>query len=65
MRSRQAVEYAYFALAIVVCLGIIFSVVTNCQFGAGFFTTLLLILTVVYSIIAIIFYLVASVGNDG
>lgn len=62
--SRQAAEYTYFALAIAVVLGIIFAVLTNCQFAAGFFTLVLLILTLVYSIIAIIFFLVASVGND-
>ncbi len=45
-------------------LGIIFAVLTNCQFAAGFFTLVLLIVTVVYSIIAVIFFLVASVGND-
>lgn len=63
-RSRQAAEYTYFALAIAVVLGIIFAVLTNCQFAAGFFTLVLLILTVVYSIIAVVFFLVASVGND-
>ncbi|BDA48981.1 hypothetical protein COCOBI_13-0910 [Coccomyxa sp. Obi] len=63
-KYRQAAEYTYFALAIAVVLGIIFAVLTNCQFAAGFFTLALLILTVVYSIIAIIFFLVASVGND-
>lgn len=63
--SRQAAEYTYFALAIAVCLGIIFAVLTNCQFAASFFTLVLLILTVVYSIIAVIFFLIASIGNDG
>ncbi|CAL8463863.1 g3398 [Coccomyxa elongata] len=63
-KYRQAAEYTYFALAIAVVLGIIFAVLTNCQFATGFFTLVLLILTVVYSIIAIIFFLVASVGND-
>ncbi|EIE18872.1 hypothetical protein COCSUDRAFT_45025 [Coccomyxa subellipsoidea C-169] len=64
-RYRQAAEYTYFALAIAVCLGIIFAVLTNCQFAASFFTLVLLILTVVYSIIAVIFFLIASIGNDG
>ncbi|KAK9918047.1 hypothetical protein WJX75_000757 [Coccomyxa subellipsoidea] len=63
-RYRQAAEYTNFALAIAVCLGIIFAVLTNCQFAASFFTLVLLILTVVYSIVAVIFFLIASVGND-
>ena len=33
LRSRQAVEYVWFLLAIVACLGLIFAALTNCQVG--------------------------------
>ena len=50
---RQAVEYVYFALAIAVCLILVIAVLTNCPFLAGFFTLVLIILTLISSIIAI------------
>jgi ABC-type sugar transport system permease subunit len=63
--SRQAAEYVYFSLAMAVCLGIIFAVLTNFQFAASAFTLVLLILTVLYSFAAVVFFIVATVGNDG
>ena len=65
MRSRQAVEYAYFAVAVVVCLGLMIGVLTNCPFLTGFLTLVLLIVTVVFSIIAAVLFILASIGNDG
>ena len=65
MFSRQAVEYVYFTLAIVACLGLVFAVLTHCQFAASFFTALLLILIVLFTLVAIILYATASIGNDG
>jgi len=59
------VEYVYYALAMAVCLNLVIAVLTNCPFLAGFFTLVLIILTLVYSIIAVILFLIASIGNDG
>ena len=48
-----------------VCLILVIAVLTNCPFLAGFFTLVLILLTLVYSIIAVILFLIASIGNDG
>ena len=61
---RQIVEYVYFALAMAVCLVLAVSVLTNCPFLAGFFTLVLLVLTLIYSIIAAVLFIIASIGND-
>ena len=63
--SRQAAEYVYFALGIVACLGLVFAVLTHCQFAASFFTAVLLVLVVVFTLIALILFAIASIGNDG
>ena len=61
---RQIVEYVYFALAMAVCLILTISALTNCPFLAGFFTLVLLVLTLIYSIVAAILFIIASIGND-
>ena len=61
---RQIVEYVYFALAMAVCLTLAISVLTNCPFLASSFTFVLLVLTLIYSIVAAVLYLAASIGND-
>lgn len=65
LRRRQIVEYFYFALAMGVCIGLIIAVATNCPFLAGFLTLVLLVLTVIYGIVAVVLFIVASIGNDG
>ncbi len=57
-------EYVYFALAMAVCLILAIAALTNCPFLAGFFTLVLLVLTLIYSIVAAVLFLIASIGND-
>ena len=61
---RQIVEYVFFALAMAVCLILAVSALTNCPFLAGFFTLVLLVLTLIYSIVAAVLFITASIGND-
>ena len=61
---RQIVEYVYFAFAMAVCLFLALSALTNCPFLAGFFTLVLLVLTLIYSIVAAVLFITASIGND-
>ncbi|CAL5222903.1 g5332, partial [Coccomyxa viridis] len=63
-KIRQIVEYVYFALAMAVCLILAIAALTNCPFLAGFFTLVLLVLTLIYSIVAAVLFLIASIGND-
>ena len=65
VRSRQAAEYAYFAVAIAACLGLILGVLTYCPFLTGFLTLVLLLVTVIFSIVAAVLFILASIGNDG
>lgn len=57
-------EYAWFALGIVACLGLIFAALTNCQWAAGFFTLLLAVLAVLFGVMALLLFALASIGND-
>ena len=52
-------------MAIAACLGLILGVLTNCPFLTGFLTLVLLIVTVVFSIVAAVLFILASIGNDG
>ncbi len=61
---RQIVEYVYFALAMAVCLILAIAALTNCPFLAGSFTLVLLVLTLIYSIVAAVLFIIASIGND-
>jgi hypothetical protein len=58
------VEYVWFALAMVACLGLIFAIITNCQWAAGFFTLLLGVLCVLFGLMALLLFALASIGND-
>ena len=48
-----------------VCIDLIIAVATNCPFLTGFLTLILLVLTVIYGIVAVVLFIVASIGNDG
>ena len=57
-------EYVYFAVVVFIALMLILVVLLNWQWGAPFFTFLLLIAMLIYGIIGTVFLLLAVVGHD-
>ena len=55
-------EYVYFAVVIFIAVMLI---LVNYQFGASFFSFLLLVAMLIYCIIGVVFLLLAVVGHDG
>ena len=64
MRSRIIGEMAYLALAMAAAAGLALAALSNCDFAASFFTLVLLVETVLYTLLGLVFFLVASIGND-
>lgn len=65
MHSRIIGEMAYLALAMAAVAGLALAALSNCDFAASFFTLVLLAEAVLYTLLGLVFFLVASVGNDG
>jgi len=63
-RSRVIGEMCYLALAMVAVTGLALAVLTNCDFAASYFTLKLLLLTVFYCLLGLLFFAVAIIGND-
>ena len=57
-------EYVYFAVVIFIAVMLILVVLVNYQFGASFFSFLLLVAMLIYCIIGVVFLLLAVVGHD-
>jgi len=62
--SRVIGEMCYLALAMVAVTGLALAVLTNCDFAASYFTLKLLLLTVFYCLLGLLFFAVAIIGND-
>ena len=61
---RMTGEYVYFAIVMFIALMIILIVWVNYQWGASFFTFLMIILMLIYCIIGTVLLLLAVVGHD-
>lgn len=57
-------EYVYFSVVIFIALMLILVVIVNFQWGASFFTFLLLLAMLIYGILGTVFLLLAMVGHD-
>lgn len=54
----------YLALAMAAVAALALAVLTNCDFAASFFSLVLLVETVLYCLLGLGFFLIASIGND-
>lgn len=63
-RSRIIGEMCYLALAMAAVVALALAVLTNCDFAASFFALVLLVETVLYCLLGLVFFLIASIGND-
>ena len=61
---RMTGEYVYFSTVVFIALMIIVVVWVNYQWGASFFTFLMLIAMLIYCIIGTVLLLLAVVGHD-
>lgn len=57
-------EYVYFSIVVFIALMIIVVVWVNYQWGANFFTFIMLIAMLIYCIIGTVLLLLAVVGHD-
>ena len=63
-RSRIIGEMCYLALAMAAVAALALAVLTNCDFATSFFSLVLLVETVLYCLLGLVFFLIASIGND-
>ena len=54
----------YLALAMAAVVALALAVLTNCDFATSFFSLVLLVETVLYCLLGLVFFLIASIGND-